>query len=1599
MAIDVSTLTIEVKSSGIQEATNDLKNLASASAAASAAVNSQSSNVVKLADAQKTGTQAAQQAAAAMNGSTASMSASEKAFQDMLSRRQLIIDGSKKDVLALQATQKGFSSDTIAQAQSVGNAYAEMGTKTAAGAETAKHGTVGFYREILVLGHEFVSGNFSRIPGSMMVLAERSGNLLSIVSFFMNPVTLGIIALGGAAAFMGYQFIQGMQAVSAMGEALKNTNNYVGYTSAQMMGLSIAASNSGTRIQDTATAMTLLAASGKVSGDNLVTFTKVAVQMAKDSGEAIEDVVKELAKMSDGVGKWVDNYQAQHHAFDAVQMSVIQRLQQEGHEADATAYAIKALQETQSRMAEQGQKDMGILKTMWVGWGDAIGYVKDKMFSWGAGDPLGDKWRSAVKNLLETQAAIDKMKANGQQFDFSNGNSLKSLQAMLVTDTAIVQKLQDEIDAKNKLAKDNQALGLGGDAVKAVNDYVKSAPKGRDAAHAQAILDADRDYVKAKESINTALVANEGGSQKQIDSINKASELAEKTHLEALKAIEEQYKVKGKDSAASTFDAQLKALAQSADEAVVPLSNSVKQFTRDMQNNVISQLDGFEKIGKALQDEEAIRVDQYNKAEALADEFVSRQISRYGKDSTEAQNAQGKRDALRTSDLKSIEDYENKINANSDKRVAYEQAFLDADKKTHDSFMKNINEQIKKIEDKAATNDKLASSITAIAIAEKEMQATDLAKSGFGDDMQKKVDELRSEIEALQRLRNGQLTVEGQASYRDQAKKYEDAFNASSKSIEDGLYNAIGRGGSNGFKKLMQDVKSWFARLVLNPIIQPISAFGASIINPNAASAGGVAGAAGSGLSLMGTASNMWGAFQGAGNSLAMYTGQGIAGLGGAIGSETMAGFGMGMQGAGTLAGSTALSMGTAGASAGAMVATAIPYIAAVVAAYALIKSAFSMGDKQLGNQTVTGSFAADGSLNASRNVPWTQSGGWLRSDKSGTWSYNLSNSTAMADGVAYQDTASKSSDSALQKGLVDAYSALKSANTEYAKSLGLTADSIVNRTDTISFALGTTAAETQTNITNAMTAISDSMAAAIAPGLEKYALANEGASATLVRLATALQPVNVLLEQLGQKIFAVGLDGANAAYKLQQAFGGLANMQTAMSTFFTSMYSPEQQLVMQTKQLQDAFKTMGLVMPTSKQGFIDLANSIDLTNDSNKTLYATLIGLSSSFATVIDNTTAAATAAAQASATAIDTLRTNLKTAYDRESSAIQSVITNLTAFITQISAFKASLSLGNLSTLSPDQQYAEARKQFQDTANAAKGGDSTAQSNLTNMAQQFLTISKTYNSATTGYVNDYMLVQQTLDSVSSAAQQQLTVEQQSLAYMNQQVEGITGINDKLQSFQAALMAYLGGGGTSAATAGLPQDGTQGAAAQLAASKAYSAQYGNNAYDYSLAHSSDFTQTGGAAWLENLTTNSQKIVGLYQASNDPSIRNQTVEDVILASTGHGSAYWKAITAMFDAGQHPTTNTIVDGSHAAGADFIPRDNWRANLHRGEMVLPAKSAQGMGEGMAAMVDTMKQVVVELKADKEQRGAVAMATIEKLDTLVTTQDKTNRELAKR
>ncbi len=160
----------------------------------------QFANTLTAANGRLTMTTAATQAMrTASTQATAALGASSAAAAQSAAGYQQIIDASTgvgRSFSSAEASAAVFSralGDTVNPTRALRSAFVETG----AAAGHAMHGTAGITRELIVMGHEAVSGRFSRIPGSLMVLGERMGSL--------SLATIGWAAAIGAAVYAVYE--------------------------------------------------------------------------------------------------------------------------------------------------------------------------------------------------------------------------------------------------------------------------------------------------------------------------------------------------------------------------------------------------------------------------------------------------------------------------------------------------------------------------------------------------------------------------------------------------------------------------------------------------------------------------------------------------------------------------------------------------------------------------------------------------------------------------------------------------------------------------------------------------------------------------------------------------------------------------------------------------------------------------------------------------------------------------------------------------------------------------------------------------------------------------------------------------------------------------------------------------------------------------------------------------------------------------------------------------------------------------------------------------------------------------------------------------
>lgn len=162
--------------------------------------------------------------------------------------------------------------------------------------------------------------------------------------------------------------------------------------------------------------------------------------------------------------------------------------------------------------------------------------------------------------------------------------------------------------------------------------------------------------------------------------------------------------------------------------------------------------------------------------------------------------------------------------------------------------------------------------------------------------------------------------------------------------------------------------------------------------------------------------------------------------------------------------------------------------------------------------------------------------------------------------------------------------------------------------------------------------------------------------------------------------------------------------------------------------------------------------------------------------------------------------LRDKLTEAYDKEKSALKDTISNLKSATNTLREFRDSLLLSEKSTLTPAQKYAEAKRQYLQTAavatsiaisDAQKEAKAAAIDKLPNVADQFLEASRTLYASSDAYTADFSMVLKTLDSTANALDDQKSTAEKQLTALEDSVSALNLIETNTET-TATLLGKL---------------------------------------------------------------------------------------------------------------------------------------------------------------------------------------------------------------
>ncbi len=212
-----------------------------------------------------------------------------------------------------------------------------------------------------------------------------------------------------------------------------------------------------------------------------------------------------------------------------------------------------------------------------------------------------------------------------------------------------------------------------------------------------------------------------------------------------------------------------------------------------------------------------------------------------------------------------------------------------------------------------------------------------------------------------------------------------------------------------------------------------------------------------------------------------------------------------------------------------------------------------------------------------------------------------------------------------LQDQIIDVFDFLSNTAAASIDSLGLAAssaiDSFVISLGDISFK-GLSGSEIQSELDAIFSKQADLMTDFLVPAMKEYQQMGEGLFETLTRVAAEMATFNYYTDALGLNFNMTGLAAIAVQQSIAEFSGGMDKLTENMQTYYEEFFTEEERAANQMKLLSAEMKNLGYdIVPSSREGFRNLVNAIDLTTESGQKQFAGLMSLSEVFADLIPAT------------------------------------------------------------------------------------------------------------------------------------------------------------------------------------------------------------------------------------------------------------------------------------------------------------------------------------------------------------------------------------------
>lgn len=245
--------------------------------------------------------------------------------------------------------------------------------------------------------------------------------------------------------------------------------------------------------------------------------------------------------------------------------------------------------------------------------------------------------------------------------------------------------------------------------------------------------------------------------------------------------------------------------------------------------------------------------------------------------------------------------------------------------------------------------------------------------------------------------------------------------------------------------------------------------------------------------------------------------------------------------------------------------------------------------------------------------------------------------------------------------------------------------------------------------------------------GVDASTLTEDAATSLLTSINTQINAVasfKAAMEMLPfEQLRGLSFDAASALAKVS---GGLDKLAAGLVGYYDAFYSDEEKRANTIRLIKTELDKVGIALSEdvigslSRGEFRAMVEQVAALGADGHEAYAALIGVSGAFASITE----------QADAT----------------NSALAEQVRQYREMAASLRDFRLNSLRAQFGQLSPEQQYANARTQLQQTFSAARGGDLDALGRLQGASSAFLTASQAYNASGSQYFEDLTWVERVL-------------------------------------------------------------------------------------------------------------------------------------------------------------------------------------------------------------------------------------------------------------